>query len=153
MVLITNVAVVSIIQVQGEEDNKMNIDKKSLKEDYETSCYNYLIALLDAWGYDAEKTSINGWWVGDDIGGVFCLNDNTFINMEEIIYCVDNDIDEETYDDYCNYNLKCAEYGFNQMNLKSFINGAPRIDNETFSRLGEMKQQLNCEIEKIKEES
>lgn len=130
----------------------MNMDKKSLKENYENSCNNYLIALLEAWEYDSEETSINGWWVGDDVGGIFCLNDNTFINMEEIIYCVDNDIDEETYDDYCNYNLKCAEYGFDQMNLKSFINGAPRIDEEAFSKLDGMKEELKNEIEKIKEQ-
>ena len=128
----------------------MEKSKEHIKMNYETACYEYLKRLLKNWGYGDCVVSSVGWWVGDDIGGVFCLEDNTFLNMEDIRYCVDHDVDEDTYSEYLDYNLRCAEYGFNQMNLNAFVKGAPRVDDETFERLDNLSIQLQEEINKTK---
>lgn len=130
----------------------MEESKEYIKINYETACYEYLKRLLKNWGYGDCVVSSVGWWVGDDIGGVFCIGDDTFLNMEDIRYCVDHDVDEDTYSEYLDYNLRCAEYGFEQMNLKSFVSGAPRIKEEAFERFYDLTKQLQEEINKTKEE-
>lgn len=128
----------------------MEESKEYIKINYETACYEYLKRLLKNWGYGDCVVSSVGWWVGDDIGGVFCLEDNTFLNMDDIRYCVDNDVDEDTYADYLDYNLRCADYGFNQINLNAFIKGAPRISDESFERLERIQLELEKSIEDVK---
>jgi hypothetical protein len=126
---------------------------KTLESDYENACNNYLKQLLIDWGYSLEIFSnvIPGWWVADEVGGMFCLEDGTFISMNEIIYCVKNNITFSQYNEYVDYNLKCDEYGFNQLNINSFFNGAPRVNEETFEKLNSLKQQISETIEEAKD--
>ena len=129
----------------------LEVSKEYIKMNYETACYEYLKRLLFNWGYGDCTVSSVGWWVGDDIGGLFCFEDDTFINMDEIRYCVDNDVSQETYNEYIEYNLKCSEYGFENMNLNAFVKGAPRIQEEAFDGLDKQKKMLEESIERLKE--
>jgi hypothetical protein len=67
--------------------------------------------------------------------------------MEEIIYIVENDIEEDevlAWEDYC---LDTYEFGFTTPNLRSWHMGCPRTPSETFERLRKMKADLNEAIE------
>lgn len=128
-------------------------NKESIKRAYRRACLDYLYQLLDDWGLYEKDDDITkfGWWVGDEIGGVFCLEDDTFINMDEIRYCVDNNIDYDTYQDYLEYATKCYDFGFDHMNLNAFVIGAPRVSNEEFERLEMLQKNLDDAINDIKD--
>jgi len=122
--------------------------KKQLRRDYETACNNYLYQLLSDWDYDCSMNI--GWWVGDDVGGIYCLEDDIFININDIIYCVDNNVSRDDYTDYIGYIARCNNFGFETMNLNAFINGAPRISDESFERLEHIQLELEKSIEDLK---
>jgi hypothetical protein len=132
----------------------MQKDKGTLKRSYRKVCLEYLYQLFIDWNLyegDEDGTQNFGWWVGDEVGSIYCLEDDTFIDMDDIRYCVDNNVSRDTYEEYTEYNLNCSEYGFDTMNLDAFVHGAPRIPKESFDRLSECKKTLYDAIEDIKE--
>ena len=118
---------------------------KNLREDYNKACNAYVRALIEQW-----ELGDYGFWVGEDVGGVFAYEE-LFLDMGEIIYCVDNKIPMEEVYEWQEYYAKCKEYGFNTINLKSWCMGAPRIPKEAFGRLDRLKEELNNEIERYKD--
>ena len=128
----------------------MEKTKENIKKAYTMACNDYLYKLLENWGLYEDGDTNFGWWVGDEVGGVFCCEDDTFIDMNDIVYCVDNDVDYETYTDYIDYISKCHEYGFDKLNLNAYVKGAPRVSDEQFERLDNIKQELFDSIEDIK---
>ena len=127
--------------------------KKEIKTEFESVCNAYLSLLIKDWGYTNEGENVNtlGWWVADEVGGLYCFQDDLFISMDDIRYCVDNNVSEETYLEYIDYNIECSEYGFAGLNLKSFISGAPRINKEDFERKKKKKKEFEEQIERLKE--
>lgn len=122
--------------------------KRQCKDAYEKGCNTYLLALANAWEWDCKAY---GYWVADEVGGVFSYGESIFINMEDIVFCVENDIDENEYTDWQEYNVEANEFGFDFINLKSWHMGCPRVTRETFDRLRKMKQTMMDEVEKEKE--
>lgn len=112
---------------------------KILRTNYEDACNNYLLTLLNLW----ELSSKDGWWVSDEVGGLYAHGESIFIKMDEIIFCVENNVSMKTYMDYSDYCLKCNEYNFNTPNLKSYFMGCPRVPQDTFDKLDDLKRQLN----------
>lgn len=121
--------------------------KRMLKENYEKGCNGYLVELLNMWELDA----CYGFWVRDEVGGTYCYGDSIYLNMDEIIYCVVNDIKELEYQEYLDYNVMANEYNFNTLSLESWHLGAPRVPRETFDRLRKMKQDLMDAVQEEKE--
>ena len=71
-----------------------NSVKRMLKEQYEKACNGYLVELLRMWELDAYY----GYWIGQEIGGVYDYGGGMFtIGMNDIIYCVEHDIGREQY--------------------------------------------------------
>lgn len=120
---------------------------RMLKENYEKGCNGYLVELLNRWGMDG----VNGYWVADEVGGTFAYGDYLFISMEDIIYCVENDVTENEYVEHQDYNVEANEFGFDIINIRAWHNGCPRVSRETFDKFRKMKADLNAEIEKEKE--
>lgn len=120
---------------------------KNIKNKYETACNEYLKALFVQW----QLEDCSYFWVSDYIGGVCCIDEDLFIGIEDIRYCVDNGIDYDTYQNYVEYTTKCHEYGFDTLNLKSFVKGAPRISAESFEKLDSLKKSLEELVEEVKE--
>ena len=119
---------------------------KMLKEDYEKGCNQYLLALLNIWELDSHY----GFWVGYEVGEVYCYGDNIYMDMQQIIFCVENNVSEEKFMEYLDYCLKCKEYNFNIPNLPSYFKGCPTIPKETFDKLDAMKADLNKCIDDVK---
>ena len=122
--------------------NKAHI--KLLKENYEKACNDYVAALLTLWDLDGYY----GFWIGEDVGGVYEYGDGIFtINMQDIVYCVDNGVTEEEYEEMLEYCVKCLEYNLPTMNLNAWHKGAPRHD---FTKLDALKKDLDDAIEDYK---
>ena len=125
-----------------------NSVKRMLKEQYEKACNGYLVELLRMWKLDAYY----GYWIGQEIGGVYDYGDGMFtINMDDIIYCVEHDVGREQYIEWQEYCCDASEFGFDIPNLKSWIMGCPRTSQEVFKKLREMKKILDDAIKAEKE--
>lgn len=125
-----------------------NSVKRMLKEQYEKACNGYLCELLRMWELDAYY----GYWIGEEIGGVYDYGGGMFtIGMNDIIYCVEHDIGREQYIEWQEYCCDAAEFGFDMPNLKSWIMGCPRTSQEVFKKLREMKKILDDAIKAEKE--
>ena len=125
-----------------------NSVKRMLKEQYEKACNGYLVELLRMWELDAYY----GYWIGEEIGGVYDYGGGMFtIGMNDIIYCVEHDIGREQYIEWQEYCCDAAEFGFDTPNLKSWMMGCPRTQPEVFEKLRKMKADLNEAIKAEKE--
>lgn len=122
--------------------------KSLLREQLEKACNGYLVELLRMWELDAYY----GYWIGDEIGGVYDYGGGMFtIGMYDIIYCVEHDIGREQYIEWQEYCCDASEFGFDMPNLKSWIMGCPRTSQEVFKKLREMKKILDDAIKAEKE--
>ena len=98
--------------------------KRKLKGQWELACNGYLCELLNMW----ELDSYYGYWIGEEIGGVYDYGGGMFtIGMDDIIYCVEHDIGREQYIEWQEYCCDAAEFGFDTPNLKSWMNPARGI--------------------------
>ena len=117
--------------------------KKMLKEQYEKACNGYLCELLRMW----ELDSYYGYWNSDEPGTIYHYGETHNLTMEEIIYIVENDIEEDevlVWEDYC---LDAYEFKFNTPNLRAWHMGCPRTPKETFDRLRNLKADLDKAVE------
>jgi len=122
--------------------------KRQLKEQWKKACEGYLCELLRVWELDGYY----GYWIGDEVGGVYDYGDGMFtINMDDIIYCVEDDVTREQYIEWQEYICDAAEFGFATPNLRSFVRGCPRTSAETFKHLREIKAMLNDAVQEEKE--
>lgn len=119
-----------------------------LRENYEKACNAYLLALANMWGWCCQSY---GYWVGNDVGSVYSYGDGTFINLDDIIYCVENSISEERYNEWVEYCMWAHEFRQDIPNLKSWNMGCPIVDKETRERLSKMKAELDTAIKETKE--
>lgn len=127
-----------------EQSNMMNKARiKLLKENYEKACNDYVAELLTLWDVDYKC----GYWIGGDVGGVFDCDGWIFLNMQDVVYCVENGVTSEEYEQWQDYGVKCAEYHLPIMNLNAWHKGAPRHD---FTKLDAAKKALEDEIENEK---
>ena len=116
---------------------------KLLKENYEKACNDYVRALLALW----DLSQHYGYWIGD-VGGIYDYGDGIFtISMQDIVYCVENGVAEQEYEEMLEYCVKCSEYNLPMPNLNAWHKGAPRHD---FTKLDAAKKALEDEIENEK---
>ena len=69
------------------------------------------------------------------------------LNMQDIVYCVENGVTSEEYEQWQDYGVKCAEYRLPILNLNAWHKGAPRHD---FTKLDALKKDLDDAIENEK---
>lgn len=121
----------------------MKIEK--LKQDYEKVAAQYTEALEKMWEIS------EGYWAGDEVGGLYCFNDTDALNYGDLVFVVNNSVSYKTYLEWENYNTSAHDFGFSYINLKSWILGCPRVPQETFDRLYKMKSELMEAIDNEKE--
>lgn len=120
--------------------------KQLLKENYEKACEEILMAFCKEY----ELSYDNDAWTAGDVGTVAMVGDY-FIDLQDMIYMLCNDISWNEYLKWYDYNLECGEFNFNLINLKSWHMGAPRVPQESFDRLHKMKKDLEDAIKNEKE--
>lgn len=121
--------------------------KRRLKEQWDIACNGYLLQLALMWEWDLKSY---GFWIGNEVGGVYCYGDCYHVDMEDIIYCVEHDVTSDEYLAHADYWLKCDEYNFKKLSLKAWHEGAPRIPQEAFDKLDALKKNLEEEIDNVK---
>lgn len=122
-------------------------DLGKLRAAYESSCSGYLDELLRMWELDSHY----GYWIGDEVGGVYDYGGSFTIVMDDIIYCVEHDVSEVQYQEWQDYVCDASEFGFDAPDLKSWMKGCPRVSEEVFERLCSLKSSLAKAIEDEKE--
>ena len=121
--------------------------KKMLKDQWEQACNGYLVELLRMWELDAHY----GYWIGYEVGGVYDYGDGMIsIGMDDIIYCVENDVEYKEYTAWQEYICDASEFGFDTPNLKSWHRGCPRTPQKVFDRLRGLKADLTKSVEEEK---
>ena len=121
--------------------------KKVLRCEFAVACNGYLCELLRMWELDAHY----GYWNSDEPGTIYHYGETHNLTMDDIIYIVENDIEENevlAWEDYC---LDAHEFGFDIPNLRSWHRGCPRTSKETFDALRLMKNELATAVEEEKE--
>jgi hypothetical protein len=100
------------------------------------------------WDLDAHY----GYWIGDETGGVYDYGDGMLsLGMDDIIYCVENDVTESQYIEWQEYIIEAHEFGFDMPSLKAWMHKCPRTTKETFDKLRALKADLNKAIDEEKE--
>ena len=122
-------------------------NKEFLREQYDKSCNGYLCELLHMWELDAHY----GYWNSDSPGTIYHYGETHNLSMEDIIYIVDNDIEEAEVLAWEDYLLDANEFGFTMPNLRAWHMGCPRTPQEVFERLRGLKADLMNAIEDEKE--
>ena len=121
--------------------------KRQLKEQWKKACNGYLFELLRMWELDAHY----GYWDFDQPGTIYHYGETHDLSMEDIIYIVENDIEEDevlAWEDYC---LDAYEFKFTTPNLRAWHMGCPRTPPETFERLRALKADLGKAVEEEKQ--
>lgn len=116
---------------------------KLLKENYEKACNDYVRALLVLWDVDYKC----GYWIGDEVGGVYDVDGWITIGMQDIVYCVENNVTSKEVEEWQDYYIKCHDYNLPTMNLNAWHKGAPRHD---FTKLDAAKKNLDEAIKNEK---
>ena len=121
--------------------------KRQLKGQWELACNGYLCELLNMW----ELGSYYGYWIGEEVGGVYDHGGSFTISMDDIIYCVEHDVTQQQYIEWQEYICDATEFGFDTPNLRSWIRGCPRTPQAVFDRLRKLKQDLQDAVEEEKQ--
>ena len=121
--------------------------KKVLRCEFAVACNGYLNELLRMWELDAHY----GYWNSDQPGTIYHYGETHNLTMEEIIYIVENDIEEDEVLAWENYCMDAHEFKFTTPNLRAWHKGCPRTSKETFDRLRQMKADLDKAVEEEKQ--
>ena len=73
------------------------------------------------------------------------------INMDDIIYCVKNDVTEDEFMEWSDYCTWASEFKQPTPNLKSWMRGCPRCSKEEMEHLSEMRERFDEEIRILQE--
>lgn len=107
-----------------------------IRNRYEKVCNEYVAQLCSMWNQDIAY----GWWVNNEVGGIWCYGDFISLNMSDIVYIVNNNIEEEDVINWLDYVSTAVIYGLSCPNLKSWVNGCPRLSTEDIQKLQKIKE-------------
>ena len=113
-----------------------------LEENYEKACNAWVRELARMWGQDYME----GYWIGDEPGGVYDFNGECPLDMQDIIYIVRNGI---TYDqasdwqEYVSWISDYEEYGYETPTLREYVEYlVPLLDQEARERIDKARARL-----------
>ena len=128
---------------------KLNKKLEELRDNYNNACNAYLDELIKMWELDKAY----GFWVASEVGGTYIYGDTGLcIDMDNIIYVVNNNVSRREYMEWLDYCVWCGGYEFASPTLKSWMSGCPRIGVEVQNRLDSMKNELDKLISETKEQ-
>ena len=121
------------------------MELEELKINFEKVALEYGKKLCDLWEIS------EGYWAGDEKGGLYCFLDTESINYDDMVYIVNNSIPLCTYFEWSDYNARAHKFGFNFINLKSWVMGCPRVSEDLFEKLEDLSEEMTELIKKEKE--
>ena len=117
-----------------------------LRQAYDKSCNDYVKSLCSNYEFCFDDAT----WIADDIGGILEVND-FFLNMHEIIFCVDMNVIYDDFVEFYDYNLRASSLGLNAINIQSWFRNCPHLTEKQLDDL-EQKQRDICELKELLQE-
>lgn len=116
------------------------MSKLQAREYFVKGCNEYLRLFCEKHDFDYEEAKES--WVANCVGDVTCVGD-IFVGMQTIITDIEMDAPKDEFVKWYDYNLVANEFGFNTPNFESWLRGCPRVSDEAFKRLQEIKNDLD----------
>lgn len=131
------------------------METENLRQQYDTIANTYAEVFTQRYYTDPDDCSFlspDRYWVGNEPGGVFYINDD-FHDYDTIRYAVDNNINEDELFEWMNYvsTVLCACEEMKTPTLKEWHTGCNRltdIEIEKLGRLMDIVTESKCELEK-----
>ena len=120
----------------------------TLKQEYEHICNRYLVEFANKYDLSLEPDA----WVGGDVGTVAYVSDYYF-GFDDIRRCVDEDVKWEDLIEWYDYNIEVGILGLTTINLKSWLMGAPRVNQMRIKEIKAKRKELEELIEETKKEN
>ena len=133
---------IDMAEKERKERAKRDAQMYEMLRDYHQACNAFKDELLRQW----EMDDYYGSWVGDEVGGTYAYEDGeTFITMDDIIYCVEHNVPHSDYTDWTDYCVRVSNaFGPQEAtpNFPSWHKGCPRYSDEQLRRIEEARQGL-----------
>lgn len=126
----------------------MKQTKQELKLAYEVACTNYLAAFMEMYELSCDHHP----WVADEVGTVAEFGDYYF-DFQDIKRCVDEDVPFGTLMEWYDYNVETSMLGLGEINLKSWLMGAPRISQDRIEEIKQARKRFEDLVEQTKQEA
>ena len=121
-------------------------ERLELRLAYEAAVENYLSAFMKQYDLTCDPEP----WVGNEIGTIAEVGDY-FFGFDDIKRCVDENVKWEDLIEWYDYNCEGGMLGLNQINLKSWLMGAPRVNQMRIEEIKAKRKELDELIEEINE--
>lgn len=120
----------------------------TLKQEYEHICNRYLVGFANKYDLSLEPDA----WVGGEVGTVAYVSDYYF-GFDDIRRCVDEDVEWKDIIEWYDYTTEAVPLGFNNINLKSWIMGAPRASKDEIERIKSIRNEIDDIVKSANEKN
>ena len=121
-------------------------EKLELKLAYEAAVTNYLSAFMKQYDQTCDPEP----WVSNEIGTIAEVGDY-FFGFDDIKRCVDEDVKWKDLIEWYDYNIEVGILGLTTINLKSWLKGAPRVNQTRIEEIKAKRKELEELIKEINE--
>lgn len=118
-----------------------------LEKQYVDICESILAEFCKKYEQQYDKGLM---WVADDIGSVACVSDY-YISLDDMRLMLNNNVSWQEFLKCYDYNLTVSSLGLNMINLRSWINGCPRLSDEQIQHVIDLKKNLDDLCDDYKE--
>jgi hypothetical protein len=123
-------------------------EKLELKLAYEVACTRYLAAFMEKYDLSCDPEP----WVGNEVGTIAEVGDY-FFDFQDIKRCIDEDVEWQDLIEWYDYNIEVGTLGLTTINLKSWLKGAPRVDQMRIEEIKAKRKELEELIEETKKDA
>ena len=123
-------------------------ERLELRLAYEAAVTNYLSAFMKQYDLSCDPEP----WVGNEIGTIAEVGDY-FFGFDDIKRCVDEDVKWEDLIEWYDYTMEAVPLGFNNINLKSWLMGAPRASKEEIERIKSLRNEIDDIVKSANEKN
>ena len=121
-------------------------ERLELRLAYEAAVTNYLAAFMEQYDLSCDPEP----WAANEIGTIAEVGDY-FFGFDDIKRCVDEDVKWEDLIEWYDYNTEVSILGLTTINLKSWLMGAPRVNQMRIEEIKAKRKELDELIEEINE--
>lgn len=120
---------------------------RNARQKWSEACNLWVFLLCEQWGLDGRR----GYWIGDEVGGVWELDGSIILGIKDIIYAVENHIGGRVaYDDWRDYCMDLSELNIEVPSFIEWCEGVKVIGKESLDKLLQMKRDLDKLVEEEK---
>lgn len=94
-------------------------------------------------------------WIPQERIGVGCVCSiaDYFFNFRDIRLCVDEDVEWKDIIEWYDYTAEAVPLGFNNINLKSWLMGAPRASKDEIERIKSLRNEIDDIVKNANEKN